>query len=115
MADHLRADRLNSEPLIFRGCTYTELTVLVVIAVILWLPLSFVLADLASRLSMGLGLAILGMLGTVLLMASGFQRIKRGRPFGYYQQRVVIFLHDSGLRPTPLIRRSGAWDIGRHR
>ena len=114
MADHLRADRLNTEPPILRGCTYTELTAIVVIAVIFWLPLSFLLADFAGQLSMGLGLATLGVLGTVFLMATWFQRIKRGRPFGYYQQKVVIFLHDSGLRPTPLIRRSGDWDIGRH-
>ena len=115
MQQPLRADRLNSEPLIFRGCTYSELTAIVVLAVILWLPLSFVLAGLAGLLSMGLGLATLGVLATVYLLAIGFQRLKRGRPFGYYQQRIVLFLHDTGLRPTPLIRRSGAWDIGRHR
>jgi len=115
MQPTLRADRLNTEPLIFRGCSYSELTVIVVIAVIVWLPLSFVLAGLAGRLNMGLGLATLGVLATVYLLATWFQRLKRGRPFGYYQQRIVIFLHHTGLRPTPLIRRSGDWDIGRHR
>ena len=112
---HLRADRLNTEPPIFRGCSYTELTAIVVLSVVIWLPLSFVLAGLAGRFSMGLGIATLGVLVTVFLIATWFQRIKRGRPFGYYQQRVVILLHDSGLRPTSLIRRSGYWDIGRSR
>ena len=115
MAQQLRADRLNAEPPIFRGCSYSELTILVIFAIVLWLPLSFWLADLAGRLSMGLGLATLGVLATVSLTASAFQRLKRGRPFGYYQQRVAICLHDSGLRPTRLIRRSGTWDIGRQR
>lgn len=115
MSSPLRADRLNSEPLIFRGCTYSELTVIVIFAVILWLPLSFVLAGLAGMLSMGLGLATLGVLASVYLLASGFQRLKRGRPYGYYQQRIVLFLHDTGLRPTPLIRRRGHWAIGRQR
>ena len=111
--DHLRADRLNCEPPIFRGCTYSELTALVIIAIIIWLPLSFVLAGLVDRISMGLGLATLGVLVTVFMLATWLQRIKRGRPFGYYQQRIVILLHDTGLRPTSLIRRSGSWDIGR--
>ena len=42
-----------------------------------------------------------------------FQRLKRNRPDGYYQQRFVIGLHDLGLRRAPFVRRSGCWDIGR--
>jgi conjugative transfer region protein (TIGR03750 family) len=46
-------------------------------------------------------------------MASLFQRLKRGRPDGYYQQQFAIWLSDHGLRRSPFIRRTGAWDIGR--
>jgi len=46
-------------------------------------------------------------------MAGLFQRLKRGRPDGYYQQQIAIWLSDHGLRRAPFIRRSGAWDIGR--
>jgi conjugative transfer region protein (TIGR03750 family) len=44
--DGLCAERLNGEPPIFRGCTSTELGVIVLIALVLWLPLGFVLAGL---------------------------------------------------------------------
>jgi conjugative transfer region protein (TIGR03750 family) len=50
---------------------------------------------------------------TVVITASLFQRFKRNRPDGYYQQRFVIWLHDIGVRRAPFVRRSGAWDIGR--
>ncbi|MGE0626167.1 MAG: DUF3487 family protein [Pseudomonadales bacterium] len=39
--------------------------------------------------------------------------MKRNRPDGYYQQRIVLWLDDQGLRRSPFVRRSGAWDIGR--
>jgi conjugative transfer region protein (TIGR03750 family) len=50
---------------------------------------------------------------TVLLMASLFQRLKRNRPDGYYQQQIVLWLDDRGVKRSPFVRRSGAWDIGR--
>jgi conjugative transfer region protein (TIGR03750 family) len=109
----LQAGRLNAEPVLFRGCTYTELGVIVAAAILFWLPAAFALAGLLGRVSMGLGGAAIGVAGTVYWSAGLFQRIKRGRPEGYYQDRVALWLHDRGLRNSGYIRRSGAWDIGR--
>jgi hypothetical protein len=39
--------------------------------------------------------------GTVVATASLFQRLKRNRPDGYYQQRFLIWLNDRGLRYVP--------------
>lgn len=107
------ADRLNAEPAIFKGCSSSELGAIVIVAGLLWLPVSLVLAALAGVVTMGFGLAGLGIVATVLLMASLFQRLKRNRPDGYYQQRMVLWLHDRGLRRAPFVRRSGSWDVGR--
>ncbi len=111
--DNLLGDRLNAEPAIFRGCTFSELGVMAVVSILLWLPVSFTLAGLFGAITMGMGLAALGVIGTVYGTATLFQRIKRGRPDGYYQQRIVLFLHDTGLRRSGFVRRSGDWDIGR--
>lgn len=111
----LCAERLNAEPPIFRGCTSTELGVIVLVAILIWLPLGFLLASLVNAVTMGMGIAALGVLASVFSVATLFQRIKRGRPEGYYQQRLVTWLHDRGLRRSRLIRRSGAWSIGRSR
>ena len=107
------ADRLNAEPAIFKGCSSSELGVIVGVAALVWLPVSLILAGLAGAVTMGFGIAGVGIVATVLLMASLFQRLKRNRPDGYYQQRIVLWLDDHGLRRSSFVRRSGAWDIGR--
>lgn len=115
MADRydILADRLNAEPAIFKGCSSSELGIIVGVAALVWLPVSLILAGLAGAVTMGFGIAGVGIVATVLLMASLFQRLKRNRPDGYYQQRIVLWLDDQGLRRSPFVRRSGAWDIGR--
>ena len=115
MADRndILADRLNAEPAIFKGCSSSELGVIVGVAALVWLPVSLILAGLAGAVTMGFGIAGVGIVATVLVIASLFQRLKRNRPDGYYQQRIVIWLDDRGVRRSPFVRRSGAWDIGR--
>ena len=111
--DDILADRLNAEPFIFKGCSSSELGVIVGVAALVWLPVSLVLAGLMGAVTMGFGLAGVGVVATVVVTATLFQRLKRNRPDGYYQQRFAIWLHDKGLRRSTLIRRSGSWDIGR--
>ena len=113
--DDILADRLNVEPAIFKGCSSSELGMIVGVAALIWLPVSLLLAGLMGAVTMGFGLAGVGVVATVIVMASLFQRLKRGRPDGQYQQRFSIWLSDHGLRPSPFIRRSGFWDIGRSR
>ena len=107
------ADRLNVEPAIFKGCSSSELGVIVGVAALIWLPVSLLLAWLMGVVTMGFGIAGVGVVATVIVMASLFQRLKRGRPDGYYQQQIMIWLDDHGLRRSAFVRCSGAWDIGR--
>ena len=113
--DDILANRLNAEPAIFKGCSSSELGIIVGVAALIWLPVSLLLAGLMGAVTMGFGIAGVGVVATVIVMASLFQRLKRGRPEGYYQQRIAIRLDDIGLRRSPFIRRSGSWDIGRSR
>ncbi len=101
--DNILADRLNVEPVIFKGCSSSELGIIVGVAALVWLPVSLLLAGLMGAVTMGFGMAGVGVVATVM----------RGRPDGYYQQRIAIWLSDHGLRHSPFIRRSGSWDIGR--
>jgi conjugative transfer region protein (TIGR03750 family) len=115
MPDHhdILADRLNAEPVIFRGCSSSELGMIVGLAIVLWLPFSLLLAWLLGAVTMGFGIAGVGVVITVIGMASFFQRVKRGRPEGYYQQWLRIRLQHWGVALTPWVLRSDAWDIGR--
>ena len=107
------ADRLNTEPAIFKGCSSSELGIIVGVAALIWLPVSLLLTGLMGAVTMGFGVAGVGVVGTAIVMATLFQRLKRGRPDGYYQQQVSFWLADHDLRRSPFIRRSGVWDIGR--
>lgn len=109
----LLADRLNSEPLIFRGCSHSELGMILLGAVVFWLPMSLIVAAAFGALSMGLGLAGLGILASVYFGATLFQAIKRGRPDNYYRHLIWVTLNDLGLWRSPLIRRTGYWSLGR--
>ena len=107
------AERMNEEPAIFRGCSSSELGLIVGLAAAVWLPVSLLAAALVGALSMAFGLAGIAIVVSVIVTASVFQRIKRGRPEGYYQQWLLISLADLGLRRSPFIRRDGHWSIGR--
>jgi len=107
------ADRLNQEPVIFRGSTNSELGMILICAVGFWLPVSLIIAALLGAVMMGLGISALGVLATVFLGSTFFQRIKRGRPDFYYQQKLIIFLNKTGLKKSSLILRGGHWDLGR--
>ncbi len=111
--DNILAERMNVEPPIFRGCSSSELGMIVFAAAVVWLPVSLVVAWALGAPSMGFGLAGIAIVATVVLTAGLFQRVKRGRPDGYYQQQVMIGLSRLGLRRSPFIRRDGHWSIGR--
>lgn len=112
-ANEILADRLNVEPAVFKGCSSFELGIITGMSALIWLPVSLLLAGLMGALTMGFGIAGIGVVASAVGMASVFQRLKRGRPDGYYQQQVLIWLDDRGLRRAAFVRRSGAWDIGR--
>jgi len=112
--DHgVLAERVNAEPAIFRGCASSELGALLAGAVVFWLPAALLLSILAGAPALALGLSAVGILATVWLAAGILQRLKRGRPDGYYQQRLVVWLHRRRLKRSPLILRTGTWDVGR--
>lgn len=105
--------RLDAEPPTFRGCTTSELGLLLLGAVLFWLPTGFLLAGLLGRLALGVGLAAVGVVATVMGATALFQRLKHDRPDGYYSHRLAIALHRRGWRRSPFILRRGRWDLGR--
>ena len=114
VSNRLLAERLNDEAAIFRGCSSSELGMIVVLAIVIWLPISVLMAWALGAASMGLGMAGIAIVATVIVMGSVFQRIKRGRPDGYYQQKFLIALARLHVRRAPFVRRDGSWSIGRN-
>ncbi len=112
--EEVMAERMNTEPMILRGCTSSELLMLVVIAIAIWIPLSILVAWLLDAIAMAMGIAGIGVLVTVVMMATLFQRIKRGRPDGYTQQATAVWLHRRRWRRSKFCLPDGMMSLGRN-
>jgi conjugative transfer region protein (TIGR03750 family) len=108
-------DRLNGEPVVYRGLTSSELGFLAAGSIAFWLPICLVVSTLSGFFMMGFGAAALFALATVWVTSGWLQAMKRGRPSGFHILQLELLLHDLKLRHTPYIRRSGPWDIRRSR
>jgi len=110
---HARGERLNAEPAIFLGCTAGELGALFAAAGAVWTPVSVAIAYSIGYPVMGAGAAIFLIAVSIYCSALWFQRIKRGRPDGFYLLQIHFVLAGLRLRSDPFERGSGPWDLGR--
>lgn len=112
--EHL-ARRLDEEPAVFKGCTSSELMVILIAAAVVWLPLVSIIAIAMGFFAAGLGLAVVLIVGTMTVVPKWLVAFKRGRPDGYLQHQLVIGLHRRGFRQCPFVIRDGVWETGRTR
>ena len=112
-AEESVAERLNSEPAIFKGCSTTELMAILLVATAVWVPVCLIGAALFGAITMGLGAAGVLVVASVIVAAGIFQKLKAGQPDGFYQLRLRCWLHTKGILKSDFIMRSGQWDLGR--
>ena|ERR1022692_2032851 len=106
-------DRLNREPVIYKGLTNSELFSLVKIGALVWFPLSLFLFWLFGKTILGLGAGMALTFGTVVIGALYLQKKKRGKPDGWYDRHLKIQFQDRGLTSYGFTRYTGRWDIRR--
>ena len=111
--DEILADRLNGQPTIFRGCTSQELTAIAILSTIFWIPVMVMVLGALGNYAAGFSIGAILIGATMFVVATIFQKIKRGRPEGYYQQQLECILEDQGLKRSHYIRRTGNWSLGR--
>ena len=109
--DHVVAARMNAEPSILRGCSSSELMLVAATATFFWVPVSIAMAAFVGPVAIGVGGALI--VATVYIGAGLFQRIKRGRPDGYYQQQIDHWLHKTGVRRSRFVILEGMPALGR--
>ena len=105
--------RLNAEPSIFRGCSLSELMLLVIGGALFFVPVSVAVCGLFGYLMMGVGIGLLLVIAGVVAGATILQKLKRGRPQNYYQLRLRLWFEDFHLVRPSFIRKGQVWDIGR--
>lgn len=106
-------DRLNREPVIYKGLTNSEMFSLLKIGAIVWFPLCLLVAWMCGATILGLGFGMAFTLGTVVVGAMYLQKKKRGKPDGWYDRSMKIKFQDRGFTSYGFIRYSGSWDIRR--
>jgi conjugative transfer region protein (TIGR03750 family) len=114
MADPM-AERLNTEPAVFRGYGDSELVAAMAVAAGAWFPVGLFGGLAAGRLGLGIGLAMAATFGSVVLGAGAFQTWKRGRPDYWLGQAFHRRLADGGVVASPLLRHRGVLSLGRDR
>jgi conjugative transfer region protein (TIGR03750 family) len=105
--------RLNAEPPVFRGCSISELLAIAGLSVAICVPVSILLLSFIGYAMMGIGVGSLLSIGGVVVGATMLQKMKRGRPIGYYQLQIALMFDKAGIKKLPIIKRSGHWGIGR--
>lgn len=106
-------ERINNEPVIFRGLSSSELKIVLIVTVISLIPVCITIGYLLDRMLVGFGTIGVLTLLSVMYMGTIFQRIKRGRPNGFYQQRASLLLNGLGLKSGNIVKYSGRWSNGR--
>jgi len=105
--------RLNAEPPVFRGCSISELIVLAGLSAAIFIPLSVILLSFVGYAMMGIGIGSLLSIAGIVAGATQLQKMKRGRPLGYYQLQIALFFDHAGIKKLGIIKQSGHWRIGR--
>jgi conjugative transfer region protein (TIGR03750 family) len=107
------AERLNTAPAVSRGCSVPEILMILVTALSVCLPIGGGLGLGFGAFQLGLAGGVVGVVLVLAVVPTLLQRFKRDRPPGYPRLWVAVRLHDLGVWPSPYIRKSGIWDLGR--
>jgi conjugative transfer region protein (TIGR03750 family) len=106
-------DRVNVEPAIIRGMTVTEAKLIFLVTFPLCILLGVVLLMITGFWQFILMLSIIGPLVSLWVASGYLQKIKRGRPDGYYTQAIHLWMAKRGLATNQFLSHNGQWDLGR--
>ena len=107
-------DRLIEEPVIFRGLTDTEVVVIILAAIVFWIPLCVILLLPFGLALFGVGVGFGMAIGSLLFVGASLQRLKRRMPDGLH----LVYLKKQLQKKCTFfnfgyIETSQSWDIRR--
>ena len=103
---------INTEPVIFLGCTSNELTYIAVVSVLLSVPVCAATGLLTGSITIAAAAAAVGSLAFCCCAAQLLRFVKRDKPPGHYQLRWLLLRAQLGIN-CGLVVRSGRWGIGK--
>lgn len=106
-------DRLNEAPSVFYGCTWAEIGISAAVSAAASLALGVLFAVVTGFYVIVLGFLVIGTLSGVFIIAKVLQRVKRGKPIGYYKIKHTLLMQRLGLKENTVINESRVWDVER--
>lgn len=106
-------DRVNVQPPIMNGMTAGEAKVVGLLALVVNLIVGGIAAFATGIWQVLLGFAVIGTLAVVWRVSIWLASAKRGRPDGFYVQRIRLWAARQGFGGGHYISHDSAWDLGR--
>jgi conjugative transfer region protein (TIGR03750 family) len=106
-------DRVNAEPAIIKGLSYTESKWAIGLAFLLWFPVGSVVGLALQHFPVAVLIIATGPIATVWVAAGYLATMKRNRPDHYYVQLLKRRASQLGLIRSHFVTHAGAWDLGR--
>lgn len=106
-------DRLNGEPVVFRGLTTSEMFLLLKLGAVLWFPVGIVICAFFGIALIGVGVGAVLTLGTIVIGGNVMQRKKRGKPDNYHVRHLKCLAQDKRLSSYGFTRYTGPWSVAR--
>lgn len=105
---------INQKMPIYRDCTLGE--ILCVGGAVFFIELmSFTLVTriLFGYGSVGMFVTLVSFFHVTKLLLNRLQKVKYGKPYGYYKQLAIKKLSEMGLMKSPYLTRIGKWSVRR--
>lgn len=111
-------NHINHKMPIYKDCTLGELLFVGgATLVILGVSLSVITKLLFGFASIGLAITLLSLVHVTRFLLGRLQKVKYGKPHGYYQQLFLKHLQQQiilrSVIPNPYMRRQGKWSVRR--
>ncbi|PKG68608.1 TIGR03750 family conjugal transfer protein [Pseudoalteromonas sp. GutCa3] len=106
-------DFINEEPVVFKGLTDAEIKITFLTALGFGAPFGVILALLIGLPELIIAFVLIFPIVVVFLLAGWMEKARRGKPPGYIQQKVTVFLIRNRMKSNDITCESYKWSLGR--
>lgn len=106
-------DRVNAEPAILNGMAATEAAWIAAASLVAFAVVGALVFAVTGLWQAVLALPLFGTGASLWFSSLYLQKVKRGRPEGYYTHAIHLWLADRGVFRSKFIRHQGYWSLGR--
>lgn len=111
--DAFTGDFINEEPIVFKGLTDGEVKLVFFMAFVIGTPVGISVALLIGIPMLAIVFMVIVPMFAVWIIAGLVERARRGKPAGYVEQKVHIYLVKHGLATPRFTCESYRWGLGR--